>query len=144
MKYIKPVEGYKTKKKVISTRVTEILIKALETAKPEMPHRFDFTFSIPEIIDKAFEDALDEIKVATGGYDFYELEKFKYYIRYAKERYGVEDTTLIDPDKEAHKILVAYTELRYGEDQKNQVEMSYLTHNRRSEIEEQLAEEAGL
>ena len=144
MKYIKPIEGYKTKKKVMSVRVTEILIKALDTAKPEMPNRFDLTFSVPDIIDKALEDALEEIKVATGGYDFYELEKFKYHIKSAKERYGVSDTTLIDPDKEAHKILVIYTELRYSDNQENKAEMVDLLHARRCEIEDQLAEEAGL
>ena len=61
MKYIKNVDAYKDKKKVISARVSEVVVKALEMAKPELPSRFDLTFSYPEIIEKALEDALEEM-----------------------------------------------------------------------------------
>jgi len=144
MKYIKNVDAYKDKKKVISARVSEVVVKALEMAKPELPSRFDLTFSYPEIIEKALEDALEEIKIATGGYDFYELEKFKYYIRSAIDRHSAKDTTLIDVDEEAKKVLIAYTEARYNPEFKTDapVEMVDIINMRRSVLEDQLFDES--
>lgn len=144
MKFIKSSdEEYKTRKKVISTRVTEILVKALEGAKTEMPSRFNLAFSIPGIIDIALEDALEEIKTGTEGYDFLELEKFRYHIKHTIERCGVAETTSIDPDHEWYSILNAYTELKYGDECHDNLIMSDLIKERRVQIDHELADEAG-
>jgi len=58
------------KKKVVSARVSENVLAALNSAEEDIGERYKF--SIANIIDKALNDTLDEIKDKTG-IDYYKL-----------------------------------------------------------------------
>jgi hypothetical protein len=76
MRFIQEIEIDKSEKKVVSARIPSMILNALDTASPVLKDEFGFKFSIPEIVEKALFDTLEEIKNETG-LDFYGLEKFK-------------------------------------------------------------------
>ena len=85
MKFLEKTKTHKDDKKVVSARVPAIILNALDSAKVDLYGEYGYTFSIPRIIEKALEDTLSEIKNETG-FDFYELEKFKYEMRDLRDR----------------------------------------------------------
>jgi hypothetical protein len=59
------------KKKVVSARVSEIVVEALNDAEKDVAP-LGYKFSISNIIEKALNDTLEELKIITG-IDYYEL-----------------------------------------------------------------------
>jgi len=85
MKFLEKIETHRDEKKVVSARVPKIILDALENAAENLYGEYGYTFSTPRIIEKALEETLDEIKTETG-FDFYELERFKYEMRDLRDR----------------------------------------------------------
>jgi len=85
MKFLEKIETHKDDKKVVSARVPKIILDALENAAENLYGEYGYTFTTTRIIEKALEETLDEIKSETG-FDFYELEKFKYEMRDLRDR----------------------------------------------------------
>ena len=63
------------KKKVVSARVSEDVLSALNIADEESEN-FGYTFSVTKVIEKALNDTLSEIKDTTGV-DYYEWVKWQ-------------------------------------------------------------------
>jgi hypothetical protein len=144
LQYIKSTKPYKRKKKNISARISEVVAKSMELAKLELHTRFDLTFTMPEIIEKAFENALEEIKVETGGFDFYELEKFRYHIESLISWHDVKGKTEIDVDMELQSVMTAFSDLRYEKINMNEeiISMDEIIEDRMLEIKKQLEDES--
>jgi len=85
MKFLEKIETHRDEKKVVSARIPKIILDALENAAENLYGEYGYTFSTPRIIEKALEETLDEIKTETG-FDFYELERFKYEMRDLRDR----------------------------------------------------------
>ncbi|MBT4731838.1 hypothetical protein HOB87_07700 [Candidatus Woesearchaeota archaeon] len=85
MKFLKKIETHRDDKKVVSARVPTVILDALENAAENLYGEYGYTFTTTRIIEKALEETLDEIKGETG-FDFYELEKFKYEMRDLRDR----------------------------------------------------------
>jgi len=91
MGYIKKIKIDKNKKKVVSVRVSEIVIDAFNSAGVEAKE-IGYEFKLPDIIEEALLNTLRELRDETGV-DFLKLERFKY------EMNSLQDKLQIDPKK---------------------------------------------
>jgi len=75
MEFIEALGPYSTdKKKVVSARVSEVVVEALNDAEKDV-EKLGYRFSISNIIDKALIKSLEELQTITGV-DYYKLTKW--------------------------------------------------------------------
>ena len=102
MGYIKKIKTDKDKRKVISVRVPEIVVNAFNSAGIEA-EELGFEFKMPDVIEEALINTLDELKDETGV-DFLKLEKFKYEMNSLQEKLKIDSNKEFDFNKESNEI----------------------------------------
>ena len=102
MGYIKKIKTDKDKRKVISVRVPEIVVNAFNSAGIEA-EELGFEFKMPDVIEEALINTLDELKDETGV-DFLKLEKFKYEMNSLQEKLKIGSDKRFDFNKESDEI----------------------------------------
>ena len=102
MGYIKKIKTDKDKRKVISVRVPEIVVNAFNSAGIEA-EELGFEFKMPDVIEEALINTLDELKDETGV-DFLKLEKFKYEMNSLQEKLKIDSNKEFNFNKESNEI----------------------------------------
>ena len=94
MAFVEKLGLYSTdKKKVVSARVSEIVVEALNDAEKDV-EQLGYKFCISNIIEKALNDTLEELKTITG-IDYYELTNWTHRMKsteslHSSEKYDFE------------------------------------------------------
>ncbi len=110
MGYIKKIKTDKDKRKVISVRVPEIVVNAFNSAGIEA-EELGFEFKMPDVIEEALINTLDELKDETGV-DFLKLEKFKYEMNSLQEKLKIDSIKSLILIKRAMRLSHKHKPLR--------------------------------
>jgi len=102
MGYIKKIKIEKDKKKVVSVRVSEIVVNAFNSASVEAKE-IGYEFKLPDVIEEALLNTLMELRDETGV-DFLKLEKFKYEMNSLQDKLKIDVKKQLDFNKLSNEI----------------------------------------
>ena len=102
MGYIKKIKIDKDKKKVVSVRVSEIVVNAFNSAGVEAKE-IGYEFKLPDVIEEALLSTLRELRDETGV-DFLKLEKFKYEMNNLQDKLKIDSKKQFDFNKLSNEI----------------------------------------
>jgi len=102
MSYIKKIKIDKDKKKVVSVRVSEIVVNAFNSAGVEAKE-IGYEFKLPDVIEEALLSTLRELRDETGV-DFLKLERFKYEMNSLQDKLQIDSRKRFDFNKLSNEI----------------------------------------